>query len=113
MVTAVSDGAPAFEEVNLISGLVAMHPVFLSLSDAHGLGMHAWDRVREQGAEACLRDLGLERLDQLHRELAFSLCVRVMKVDGVVAAEEALVLGTMQEIFGFSPALVKSLIIAT
>jgi hypothetical protein len=43
------------------------------------------------------------------QELAFRTCAQVMRADGRTEGEKAMVLGELQERFGFSPAHVKRL----
>jgi tellurite resistance protein len=112
VLTALADGKPDLTEMKVLGDLIAVHPAFSTISDAQSLLVETWSQLRSDGMEACLRRIADGLLDRDQRELAFSLCARVMTADGSTAGEEAMVLGELQELFGFSPEDVKRLLSA-
>jgi hypothetical protein len=110
VLTALADGKQEYQEARFLADLAHLHPLLAQLDSPDEIALEVWRRVREKGADDCLEEVADGLRDRPYQELAFALCARVMGVDGETAGEEAMVLGTLQERFGFSNEDVRRLI---
>jgi hypothetical protein len=113
VLTALSDGETHASEARFIADLGHLHPEFGQVAGLDKLAQAVAVRLHADGLEACLVRVAAGLRDRRYQELSFQLCARVMKADGVTQGEEALVLGTLQEKFGFTPADVRRLLADT
>jgi hypothetical protein len=108
--TALVDGRPDLSEARVVSELVDLHPRFAAFDDAFELGVQARVLLDEKGVEDALNEIVAGIASPADRRLAFQLCARVMIADGQTAGEEAMVLGTLQELFALSPDDVRAIL---
>ena len=102
VVTAFADGRPDLDESGVVAELVALDPRFASLPDAFELAVQVRVLVDLHGLEEALEKITASITDAEHRKLSFRLCTRAMVADGKTDGDEALVLGSLQELFGLS-----------
>jgi hypothetical protein len=109
VLTALVDGRPVVSEAREVAELVALDPRFAQITDAIELGVATRALLDRVGVEDALAEIapGIVEAD---RRLAFRLCARVMIADGKTDGDEAMVLGTMQELFNLPHAEVRSCI---
>jgi tellurite resistance protein len=105
-----ADGKPDAEEIKAIRELVALHPAFEKLPSPRTQMVDLVKDLREKGMDPLLEELCRGITGREYQELAFKLCARVIVADGATAGEEAMLLGELQEQFGFSPDDVKRLL---
>jgi tellurite resistance protein len=109
LLVALSDGKPQAEEIRKINDLLKLHPAFAQLQDPKGLLVETWKELKADGMDACVERVAAAITAREDRELAFRVCAQVMQADGTSQGEEAMVLGELQERFGFTPDDVKRL----
>ena len=112
VMTALADGKYEPAEARMVTELVRLDPGFAAIVDPQTVAQDIALRFRRDGLEACLAGIARGISAPAERERAFRLCAQVMGVDGETSGEEALLLGTMQELFGFSNEDVRRLITA-
>ena len=101
MVVAVwADGKVQPDEVLAVQRIVAGDPAFARLGDRSAIAQGVRDRIAAKGIDEALREAAAAVAPE-DREAAFRFCARVVESDGEMAGEDAEVLGTLQEIFGF------------
>ncbi len=110
VLTAFADGRPELTEARVVAELVAIDPRFGALADPLGLGVAARALLVARGIEDALEEILAPIVAADDRRLAFRLCARVMIADDHTAGDEAMVLGTLQERFAFSPADVRAIL---
>lgn len=111
VLTAWADGTVQGVEALTVHKLVAANPDLKQVGSTAELSKRAKERLDEIGLEDALRECALRLEDPALRELAFQHCVRVMGADSQLDSEEMLVLGTLQECFGYSNEDVKRLLV--
>jgi hypothetical protein len=96
-----ADGRVLPDEVLAVQRLVASDPDLSRLANRSELSRAIKDRIGAEGLDAVVREkaAGVGPED---REIAFRLCAKVLRSDGEMAGEDAGLLGTLQELFGFS-----------
>src|SRR5438445_2207927 len=99
VLTALVDGSPAVSEARVVAELIALDPRFASITDAFELGVQARALLDQQGIEEALEQI-VRPIGVADQDLTFRLCTRVMIADGRTEGDEAMVLGTLQELFG-------------
>jgi hypothetical protein len=110
VLVSISDGSLDPGEIKFLKNLREKHPLFSSLQDPKALAKDIRDKLKSQGLEACLAEIATIVIDKDYRELCFRLCAEMMEADANAGGEEALALGTLQELFGFNAADVKRLL---
>jgi hypothetical protein len=108
--TALVDGRPDLSEARVVAQLVELDPRFATFDDAFELGVQTRVLLDDHGVEEALERIVAPITTTEDRRLAFRLCARVMVADGQTAGEEAMVLGTLQELFALNPEDVRTLI---
>jgi len=96
---AVSDDA-------LVEELALLDARFHELPDRFELAVKTRALIESSSLDDALEQIAA-RLDAADREPTFALCVRLMLADGKTEGAEAMVLGTLQELFGLSPQAVQ------
>jgi hypothetical protein len=109
VLTALVDGRPVVSEAREVAELVALDPRFAEIGDAVELGVATRALLDRVGVEDALAEI-IPGIAEADRRLAFRLCARVMIADGKTDGDEAMVLGTMQELFGLPHAEVRACI---
>jgi hypothetical protein len=110
VLAAFADGKPGLEELKMIKELVALHPDFARFHKPQELVLETYQLIKEHGTEALLDQIAQGLPQREYQELAFQLAAKVVAADGVTAGGEAMLLGELQERFGFSHADVLRLL---
>ena len=110
ILTAIADGQADGMEAQMVGKLRKENPFLEELSDIREIGLEIKTRAEHIGAEPALRAVAAGIKDRDYRETAFRLCAQVMGADGETDMEEAELLGTLQELWEFTPADVKRLL---
>jgi tellurite resistance protein len=108
VLTAWADGRVQADEALAVHQMVAADPGFAQLGNKSEISRAIKARIDEKGLEVALRETA-GAIGKADQELAFRCCARVLDADGEIAAEEADVLGTLQEVFGLSADTVRRL----
>jgi uncharacterized tellurite resistance protein B-like protein len=108
VLTAWADGRVQPEEALAVHRIVAGDAAFAQLANKGEISRAVKARIDEQGLESALRETA-SAIPEDDRELAFRYCARVLNADGEMVAEDAEVLGSLQELFGLSGEVVKRL----
>lgn len=111
VLTAWADGHVEGSEALMIRKLAASHPELRDLASTGDISRATRERLEQQGLEACLREAALALTDPKYRALAFQCCAKVMAADGAYVAEEDDVLAKLQDLFGYSAADVRRLLV--
>ena len=102
MVLAVwADGKVQPDEVLAVQRIVSSDPAFAQLGDRSAIARAVRARIASQGLDSALREAATSIAPE-DREIAFRYCARVLNADGEMGAEDADVLGTLQELFALS-----------
>lgn len=103
ILTAIADDDADGIEAFVIGELRREHPVLAALPDVSEIAVEIRERAAHIGIDNAIRACAAGLVDLYYRETAFVLCARVMRADGESEGDEATLLGTLQELFGFSP----------
>lgn len=109
VLTALADGQTTQEEMAEIAALRTREPIIAAVADPKAAGLEIRNQFLEHGIDVCAQELAAGLTDRRYQEAAFRLCAKVMEADHDTAIEEALLLGTLQELFRFTPEDVKRL----
>jgi len=90
----------------LVEELALLDSRFHDLPDRFELAVKTRVLVDKVGVEDALEQI-VSRIDAADREPTFALSVRLMLADGKTEGPEAMVLGTLQELFALSPEAVQ------
>jgi hypothetical protein len=96
----------AVNDAVLVEELALLDARFADLTDRFELAVKTRAQLEQLGIEDALEQIAAH-IELVDREHTFRLCVRVMLADGKTEAAEAMVLGTLQELFALSPATVQ------
>jgi hypothetical protein len=102
VLTAWANGKVEPSEALALHKLVASNPHLHALPDKPETAKKMKARIDEVGLDPAVREVAAAVADRSDREIAFSLCARVLDADGDLSLEEADVLSSLQEVFGFS-----------
>jgi tellurite resistance protein len=111
VLTAWADGHVEGSEALMIRKLAASHHELRDGGPTGEISRAVRERLTEQGLDACIREAALALTDPKYRELAFQCCAKVMAADGAYVTEEDMVLSKLQELFAFSAADVRRLLV--
>lgn len=102
VVTAFADGRQGRDEAGIVDELAALDPSFATLGNTFELAVQVRVLVELHGVEEALEKITAAITDPADRQRSFRLCTRAMVADGRTDGDEALVLGSLQELFGLS-----------
>lgn len=102
VMTAWADGHVHAAEATAIREIGTVVPDLEGLGDRAELLRAVKERIDRKGLDASVREIAAGLIARPDREVAFRCCARVLEADGKVEAEEAEVLATLQEVFGFT-----------
>lgn len=111
VLTAWADGHVEGTEALMIRKLAASHAELRDVGTTGDISRATRERLEQLGLEACVREAALALTDRKYRELAFQCCAKVMGADGAYLAEEDDVLSKLQQLFAFSDADVRRLLV--
>jgi hypothetical protein len=106
-----SDGRVEGNEALSIHKQVTTHPLLKQVGGTSELSRKARERMNQLGLEEAIRQVAASIQGKPQRELAFQCCAKVMGSDGDFGGEEAMVLGTLQEVFELSSDDVRRLLV--
>ena len=110
VLVAWADGTVEASEALAVHEAVTSRPELADLGKKSEISRGAKALLDEFGLDGALRKVGAQLADAPSKELAFLCCARVLEADGEMSGAEAGALGTLQEVFGLSPADVKRLL---
>ena len=105
-IASLRDGRTVYIDGALVEELALVDARFHDLPDRFELAVKTRALLEQHGVEEALEQIA-PRIDEADRERTFALCVRLMLADGKTEGAEAMVLGTLQELFGLSPQAVQ------
>lgn len=111
VLAAWADGHVAGSEAIIIQKLVNSSPLLAAVGPIAELSRDTRARLLEEGMEACLIAAAGGVRDREYRELAFQCCARVVGADAEFAASEEDFLKKLQELFAFTVADMRRLLV--
>jgi tellurite resistance protein len=98
-----ADGKPGAEELKLLGEILQLYPDFARLRKPRELVIETYQLIKQHGEAALLDQIAAGLPDRAYQELAFTLASKIVSADGVTERGEAMMLGELQERFGFTP----------
>ena len=107
VLAALADGTIVRSEAEVVEALLKLDARFAAVTDAFELAVATRVLLDSKGIEEALEHIVAPIKTAPDRALTFRMCARVIIADGKTEGDEAMVLGSLQELFSLSLAEVK------
>ncbi len=108
VLTALADGSVPRSEADVVDEMLKLDERFAKIADAFDLAVAVRVLLDAHGIEGALEKIVANVKDAADHRTTFRLCARIIIADGKTEGEEAMVLGTLQELFALSIADVRA-----
>lgn len=108
VLSALADGSVPRSEAEVVDQMLKLDERFVHIADAFDLAVAVRVLLDAHGIEGALEQIVVDLTDAADHVTTFRLCARIILADGKTEGEEAMVLGTLQELFGLSIADVRA-----